>query len=306
MIIWMYVLREFEDALDDCQDGCINCNDDPVHAWDEGVAFYTGSAHGTMAGTTDPGWLIYSLANKRCANFKTCGVSGDLATGNAKVNFDLFALFDTGRTQLENGQCAAARITKNKVAQLMAVPALQGTLRYAYITGPQAVQTPKAIGEGAVFAASVLPIVHDCSPADAQIIYNNMQVNSATTDWMAVKMAFERNYECMGITCKDVGGYWDDAIGDYFSGAAPCADEPLSSIAGYAPGSQVTDHVSYTMSLLTCRRRRRKLTLVSSCRTRLIWIKQRLRFSWDSRQRRVSQPPRRSTRRVPTASLMHE
>jgi hypothetical protein len=38
MSVWMYAIREFEDALDDCQEGCTieNCNDDPVQAWDEG------------------------------------------------------------------------------------------------------------------------------------------------------------------------------------------------------------------------------------------------------------------------------
>ena len=35
--IFMYVIRELEDAMDDCERGCINCNDSPVHAWDEGV-----------------------------------------------------------------------------------------------------------------------------------------------------------------------------------------------------------------------------------------------------------------------------
>ena len=39
MSIWMYVIREMEDALDDCKIGCINCNDDPVHAWDEVSVF---------------------------------------------------------------------------------------------------------------------------------------------------------------------------------------------------------------------------------------------------------------------------
>merc|ERR1712159_397455 len=48
MNVWMYVIREFEDAVNDCQSGCIDCNDDPVHAWDEGVAFYTGSIEGTQ------------------------------------------------------------------------------------------------------------------------------------------------------------------------------------------------------------------------------------------------------------------
>ena len=34
----------------------------------------------------------------------------------------------------------------------------------------------------------------------------------------------ERNYECLGITCTDVGGIWDDASGVYISGAEPCKD----------------------------------------------------------------------------------
>lgn len=38
MNVWMYAIRELEDALDDCNEGCTieNCNDDPVKAWDEG------------------------------------------------------------------------------------------------------------------------------------------------------------------------------------------------------------------------------------------------------------------------------
>jgi len=39
----MYVIREMEDAVADCKAGCEYCNDARVHAWDEAVAFYTGS-----------------------------------------------------------------------------------------------------------------------------------------------------------------------------------------------------------------------------------------------------------------------
>ena len=35
--VFMYVIREYEDALDDCEKECIDCNDSSVHAWDEGV-----------------------------------------------------------------------------------------------------------------------------------------------------------------------------------------------------------------------------------------------------------------------------
>jgi hypothetical protein len=51
MNVWMYAIREFEDAIGDCQAACTGtaCNEataGPVHAWDEGVAFYTGSVEG--------------------------------------------------------------------------------------------------------------------------------------------------------------------------------------------------------------------------------------------------------------------
>merc|ERR1719436_1132147 len=49
MNVWMYVIREMEDAITDCTAGCSTCNDDPVHAWDEAVAFYSGSLEGSSA-----------------------------------------------------------------------------------------------------------------------------------------------------------------------------------------------------------------------------------------------------------------
>ena len=63
MNVWMYVVREFEDAID----GCTSCDSDcnvhstnsgSVHAWDEGVAFYTGSPEGTAYGGSSAGKLL--------------------------------------------------------------------------------------------------------------------------------------------------------------------------------------------------------------------------------------------------------
>ena len=94
MSAWMYAIREFEDAIDDCTAGSLTANggsSGPVHAWDEGVAFYVGSAmsvddlYGSATGSTisaldTKGFLAYTLANKRCKNFRTCGynVSRDI------------------------------------------------------------------------------------------------------------------------------------------------------------------------------------------------------------------------------------
>ena len=78
MHAWMYAIREFEDAIDDCQTCTANCNEfsanthGPVHAWDEGVAFYTGSLEGAAQGGNSAGKLAYRLAEKRCAGLGFC------------------------------------------------------------------------------------------------------------------------------------------------------------------------------------------------------------------------------------------
>merc|ERR1712160_113079 len=146
MAVFMYVIREFEDALDDCTNSCIGCNDDPVHAWDEGVAFYSGSL------------------------------------------------------ELQAGLCDDARETTAKVVDLMYVPMIQGTQRYAYkvekLSGGE-----KEMAEGAVFAAAVLPRIFAEDEAAAQTIYDSMKVGASATDHKKVKKAFESVYSALGIKC---------------------------------------------------------------------------------------------------------
>ena len=82
-----------------------------MHAWDEGVAFYAGSLEGTAHGGSSAGKMVYRLAEKRCANFGTCGAAGDATRGTSQVNSELFkagGLFATGRDLLQQGQCAGA------------------------------------------------------------------------------------------------------------------------------------------------------------------------------------------------------
>ena len=75
-----------------------------MHAWDEGVAFYAGSLEGPNVGGSSAGKMVYRLAEKRCANFGTCGLAGTSTSGTAKVNLDLFPLFAEGARLLERGE----------------------------------------------------------------------------------------------------------------------------------------------------------------------------------------------------------
>lgn len=237
--VYMYVLREFEDAIGDCENGCSTCNEDPVHAWDEGVAFYAGSLEGA---TGEGGKLVYALAEKRCANFKTCGADGGAVEGKSQVNTKLLSLFTEGKNNLQAGKCGEVEPIIDEITKLMAVPLIQGTLRYAYKVD-NLEEGEKGAAEGAVFAAAVLPRVHACSSDDAKTIYNNMKVSDTPiVNFVAVKKAFENNYVCMGITCEMVGGLMENE--DYYEDASPCGVKDKTDSSSEEGGTSGTSDSS--------------------------------------------------------------
>ena len=245
--VWMYVIREFEDAIDDCQSDCIDCNYAAAHAWDEGVAFYTGSLEG-QRGISQFGYrtgvfgkLLYALAEELAVAFKVAGVLGTSVSGGAKVNHELFLLFAGGRDWLLDSKCSKVRPIVQVVVKWMTIPLIQGTLRYAYKMGVQSDVSEADKSAGAVFAASILPLVYACSMDAAGVIYENMRIGANATSWPDVKAAIEGNYACLQIACSDVGGIWDASAGTYYDSAGPCGS-PYELIAGYLPYSQVTDH----------------------------------------------------------------
>jgi len=240
MHVWMYVIREMEDALDDCQEACTvdDCNDDPVHAWDEGVAFYTGTLEGTDG--SGSGKLVYGLADSRCANFKTCGAGGDETSGTSMVNLEIFKNFDIGQAKIRKGDCASARTEKEMIENLMLVPLIQGTLRYAWKTDNEA-YSEKAESEGTIFALACLPAVAACDAAAAKVIADNLTVNqNGSADFAAVKGAFESTYECMGVDPAAVGGLYDAATGTYYAGAEPASAGAATNMAIGAAVAAVT------------------------------------------------------------------
>merc|ERR1740124_1479410 len=219
MNVLLYALHEFESAI-------VKCNSadplvyprDPIHAWDEGVAFFVGNLEG-IDGSGD-GNLVYALGDKRCKNFGTCGASGDETSGTSQVNLQLIAMFNRGNGELLMGDCVAAEATKEEVIDLMFVPLIQGTLRYAY-KGENG-GDEKAVAEGTAFAQAVLPIIHRASPSAAATIYNSMKTNADNTVVAKVKKAFESVYEDIGVTCEQVGGLLSKDTGDYYESMEPC------------------------------------------------------------------------------------
>jgi len=173
------------------------------------------------------GKLLYRLAEKRCANFGTCKDNLSL------VNKEILSLFVIGKKALKEGRCAEVRPMIVKIVNLMTVPLIQGTLRYAYKTDGQTGNKDKEKAEGVAFLGALLPRLNNCSREDAETVKSLMWIDGSmeSGSFNLVKESLERNYACLGITCSQVGALTDS--GEYLAGS-PCADGGLSaaSIAG--------------------------------------------------------------------------
>jgi hypothetical protein len=210
--VWMYVLHELEAAIVDCNAGENDDAGGSPHAWDEGWAFWAGSQQ--SAGATD-GYLIYTLAEKRCTNFGTCGSAGtsyESTDRPSKVNRDLLTQYNEGLAHLQAAECTEAAANMATIKSLMTVPLVQGTMRYAYKCDPlNGNEGAEACSEGYAFAAAVLPQIHTCDATAATTIKTNMKPGANLPDgYEAVKAALEGCYESMGITCDQVGNFLPD------------------------------------------------------------------------------------------------
>jgi len=232
--IFPYVIWEMQDAINDCKVGDVDMNDNSVHAWDEAVAFYTGSLEGVSQGgnngldscTDGDCELQFMLADKRCINFGTCTADydGDDYAGYSKVNFDLFSLFTSGRDQILGAghtlECPDIDDTMNEIAGLMLVPFIQGVQRYLYKTSVPVTPTAKEAGELFAFASAVLPFIHSVNPEAAELLYNRAWLLDYQTDeWEDIKYAIEDTYPSLGVgagvgavTCVLVGELTESSV----------------------------------------------------------------------------------------------
>ena len=256
--VWMYAVHKFETAIADCLKGTTADVNSAKLNWDKGMAYYVGSQEGTTTGAST-GNLLYNLAQKRCADFGTCATTTDSST-IATANKEAIAKATEGMAYFVHTQLSCAdpqldTIFRNIVSQ-MTVPLVQGMLKYAWKADPAqsggscatdagkneaAVSSTcaKSWAEGWAFAAAVLPQVHKCDASAATKIKENLDIESTagpmTGGVKAVKDAIESVYDCLGISCTDVGAY--QASGTVFNGMSACTFAPSTDEGSTASGS---------------------------------------------------------------------
>jgi hypothetical protein len=142
-----------------------------------------------------------------------------------------------GQLLLAAGKCTEARSQLDAIARQMAVPLIQGALRYAYRLGAglSGANQMKEWAEAWMFARGFLPQMHACSATAAALVRQNLDLASTSPmadGFVKVKQAMESVYGCMGLTCADVGEQLNVP-------AVPCS---AGRLAGYVARSNVTQH----------------------------------------------------------------
>jgi len=196
-LIPQYVQHELEEAL---ASYTLGQYEDAAMHWDEGWAFYAGS----LEGGNGTGYSAYILAEKRARNFNTT------VGAQSSVNVRFLAAMAAGQGQVAvAGNAAALLQTVKCIRGLMAVPPIQGCLRYAYKVAAVslAAELPKEAAEAWAFCAAALPGLAAVDPAVAAAVRAETFLSgSRRAGWPVVRAAFgAATLNAMGVRCADVG-----------------------------------------------------------------------------------------------------
>jgi len=206
--------------------------DSVLHAWDQAVATYSGSALLQSPGgsISTSGALYYRLVENLAKDF---GVLQPEASHKSVVNQYILDQFVEGKAALTRGDCTGERHSGGvlkaylMILHKMRTPWVQGLLRSAFVLSHaedkhfDAQRRDEERGRGAAFLAALLPELHLCSPGNAERLYEEMNSNRPL-DYSKIRDTLEFLYECLGVTCDEVGGFLNPSTGDYYAGTHPC------------------------------------------------------------------------------------
>ena len=142
------------------------------------------------------------------------------------------SILNIGKQYLEEGNCSRVEEIAGDIKALMTIVLIQGVSRAMYALDVQDDFQETTQGMAVAFAAAVLPLVNACSEGSASIIHSDSSPGKSTKgSYEVVRAAFERNYECLGIDCEDVGGLADFRGIGYLKGADACKN--LKPVGAY-------------------------------------------------------------------------
>ncbi len=242
ILFWMQHVHYLYQALNACEQGS---DADVPQFLDRGFALYVGEEQQTGDAT---GYSLYSLAEKMAAFFSTENSN----TGEASVNERIVKLYTDLQNNFvlnnPNNACEndPIQVPKRfqakvqKIIHLTSVPIVQALLHYLNSNQPLYAE---------IHALQLIPLMGMCSRTHAETFQNIMVSNAYNSSaFPTLLQTIQASFDCLGITCADVGAYETNAI-------PACVDQTTANLAGFITSADVRepskiDRDIYQMSIL--------------------------------------------------------
>jgi len=139
-----------QSAKGGCIDQQVDC-DTALQFWDASVAIFVGSLEGEKGRSGANGKSHYALGNKRCRNYKNCGAEREEGASKDRIspiNTQILAYFSAGQHAAFAGDWRLMQDYQKLISAKMAVPWIQGTLRYAWKLSAERTRLGDALTSG--------------------------------------------------------------------------------------------------------------------------------------------------------------
>jgi hypothetical protein len=232
-VLYLSSVNALEFAVQECQQ---SRQSTAVEAWDAAVAFYVGSMVGDIVTDEAHGVLLFSAARDLCDDFSTClSAIGNADAMDSASNIKIMAGFRSGITLIESNSCEQVMdIVENSILPQMAVPLVQGIVKYASINVDLAIgATDASLATGDTFSRALLPTLDAVNPESAEVVYWNMlfQLNDTvvTDGFEAVTDALRQSIEGVLTECFDAGILQNEPVASNLCDGIPTA--PVAPVA---------------------------------------------------------------------------
>jgi len=210
---------------------------DAMKYWDASVAIFVGSEEGTNGNSPAivNGQSLYWFNDKLNVNFCNGGPSQSLSDSSIACSFErtsntnikIMSFYSGGQQATYFGDTIKMRQFQRVIADKMAIPFVQGTLKHAWQMSDEYSYDSsncgfsprdKNLARAAVYGMGALPKVSACSKKGAKKIESEIKIGGKKAGKLAgnfenVRLGFECNYQCLGITC--------DEVNELFAGGIP-------------------------------------------------------------------------------------
>ena len=212
-------------AVEECGDGN---TDTALEFWDTGAMMFIGSMEGELPnGNELGGQMLYTTAKELCDEFSTCvdTFQGDGDVKAAAANEVIMAGLNDALSSIESGTCdTAVGILNSLILPTMAIPLIQGTVKYASFNADLPTGTDDAsLAIGYAFSRGILPLVKQASLTSAETIKDKMDfqltAKPVSGGFATVADALREALPDMETPCDEIGIFEDEPDDGAF-----CAD----------------------------------------------------------------------------------